>query len=33
MVTTLLAILFVIPLMARQKAKEGERDDTELVAE
>jgi hypothetical protein len=34
MVTTLLAILFVIPLMARQKSKEGENNnDREAAAE
>jgi cobalt-zinc-cadmium resistance protein CzcA len=32
MVSTLLAILFVIPLMARQRRKEGEPDETELQA-
>ena len=32
MVTTLLAILFVIPLMARQRARKGEGDDTEFQA-
>ena len=32
MVSTLLAILFVIPLMARQRRKKGEPDETELQA-
>jgi heavy metal efflux system protein len=32
MVTTLLAILFVIPLMARQRAKNGENNETEPAA-
>jgi cobalt-zinc-cadmium resistance protein CzcA len=30
MVTTLLAILFIIPLMARQRARKGEGDEAEL---
>jgi heavy metal efflux system protein len=32
MVTTLLAILFVIPLMARERSKNGEDNDSEVGA-